>query len=147
MSAALAFDIPGEPVPKARARSRVVRTAGGKAFAKHYTPGETKAYEQAIAFRCRAAASAVRWAPREGDRYALTVRVYRTHEGKGGDLDNYVKTVSDAINGIAFPDDRYVRQVSAELHRDPARPRVEVVVSVLQGVSENRAPVIPTERV
>jgi Holliday junction resolvase RusA-like endonuclease len=36
--------------------------------------------------------------------------------------------VSDAINGIAFPDDRYVRTIVAALAQDRERPRVEVEV-------------------
>lgn len=129
MSAVLRFVVPGEPVPKGRARTRVVTTRGGKAFASHYTPGETKAYEERVALLCRVAVAGARWAWTKADRFALVVQVYRAHEGKGGDLDNYVKAISDAINGVAFGDDRYVRGIGAALQEpDPARPRVEVEV-------------------
>jgi Holliday junction resolvase RusA-like endonuclease len=119
----LRFVIPGEPVAKGRARSRVV----GR-FARHYTPAETRRYETKAATACQEAASEARWQPSPKARFALCVTVYRTHDGKGGDLDNYVKAVSDAINGIAFPDDRYVRTIVAALAQDRERPRVEVEV-------------------
>ena len=55
-----------------------------------------------------------------------------TDEGKGGDLDNVVKAVSDGINGIAFDDDRYIRGIGAAFgDPDPARPRLEVEVRKL----------------
>ena len=78
--------------------------------------------------RSQAACSASGWRCADGDRFELIVRVFRTYDGKGGDLDNYVKAVSDAINGIAFPDDRYVRSLTASLHQDREEPRVEVEV-------------------
>jgi len=133
----LRFTIPGEPVPKGRARTRVVTTKGGKSFASHYTPAETKAYEQKVALLCQAAVSAQRWLWSPKDRFAVTVHVFRTHEGKGGDLDNYIKAVSDAINGIAFADDRYIRAVNAAMAQDAERPRVEVVVTRIR-VGEGR---------
>jgi crossover junction endodeoxyribonuclease RusA len=129
MTDVLRFVVDGEPVPKGRARTRVVTPKGGKAFASHYTPPETKAYEERVALLCRVAAAGVRWAWTKADRFALVVQVFRSHEGKGGDLDNYVKAISDAINGVAFGDDRYIRGIGASLQTpDPARPRVEVEV-------------------
>jgi crossover junction endodeoxyribonuclease RusA len=119
----LRFIIPGEPVAKGRARTRVV----GK-FAKHYTPAETRRYERSAALVCQEAAVEAGWSPGKKARFVLCVTVYRIHDGKGGDLDNYVKAVSDAINGIAFPDDRYVRTIVAALAQDRERPRVEVEV-------------------
>lgn len=133
----LRFTIPGEPVPKGRARTRVVTTKAGKSFATHYTPADTKAYEQKVALLCQAAVAAHRWLWSPKDRFAVTVRVFRKHEGAGGDLDNYVKAVSDAINGVAFDDDRYVRELVATLEQDAEHPRVEVVVTRIR-VGEGR---------
>lgn len=125
---ALHFEIPGEPVPKGRARSHVMHTRAGKAYVQHYTPKATKAYELAAALCCRAAVERAKWLFTPKDRFTVVVKIYRTHECAGGDLDNYVKAVCDAINGIAFGDDRYVRGLLATLRRDPERPRVEVEV-------------------
>lgn len=124
----LSFTVPGEPIPKGRARTRIVQPRAGKAFASHYTPAQTKAFESYVRLLCQAAVSQARWLWSPKDRFALTVRVFRTHEGAGGDLDNYFKAVSDAINGVAFGDDRYVREMNASLAHDPASPRVEVEI-------------------
>lgn len=125
----LHFIVPGEPVPKGRARSRVVRPKdGGKVFARHYTPAETTAYEKHVKTCCALVVNRNRWCWAPRDRFGLRVHVYRTHEGAGGDLDNYVKAVSDGINGVAFPDDRRIRNVFAWLEQDAKWPRVEVSV-------------------
>lgn len=128
MTGALAFFVNGEPVAKGRARSRVVTPRVGKAFASHYTPPTTRAYEAMVRLRAQSAAALVRWTWSDKDRFALRVIVYREHEGRGGDLDNYVKAIGDALNGVAFPDDRRVRELRVTLRRDPERPRVYVEV-------------------
>ena len=45
---AVAFTVPGAPVPKGRARSRIVKTRDGRQFVSHYTPDETTQYENLI---------------------------------------------------------------------------------------------------
>lgn len=134
MTDVLRFTVEGEPVPKGRARTRVVTPRNGKAFASFYTPGETRAYEERVALLARVAVAGARWTWTKADRFSVIVRVYRTHEGKGGDLDNYLKAIADAINGIAFSDDRYVRGIGAAFGEPtPARPRVEVEVRKCRG--------------
>ncbi len=129
-AASLRFVVDGEPVPKGRARTRVVNTKG-KSFAQHYTPAATRAFEQRVALQCRVQVNGTRWMPGPKDRFVVVVRIFRTHEGAGGDLDNYVKAVTDGINGVAFPDDRYIRELRASLHQDQSRPRVEVEVRTI----------------
>lgn len=126
---ALEFRIPGEPVPKGRARSRAVTTKAGKSFVSHYTPGATRAFEDRVRMVCQVAVAGVRWNWTPKDRFGLTVRVFRMHEGKGGDVDNYTKAVLDGVNGVAFGDDRYVRAVLATLAQDSANPRIEVRIT------------------
>lgn len=124
----LAFHVPGEPVPKGRARSRAVTTKAGKSFVAHYTPEATRAFEDRVRLVCQSAVAGARWAWTPKDRFALTLRVFRMHEGKGGDVDNYVKAVGDAMNGAAFADDRHVRAVFATVAQDAERPRVEITL-------------------
>jgi Holliday junction resolvase RusA-like endonuclease len=128
MSDRLIFSVLGEPVGKERARSRVVLTKTGKHVPVHYTPPNTEDYERKVRIVCQAAVSRSRWSWTDEHRFALLIKVFRTHEGKGFDLDNHVKSVSDAINKVAFKDDRYVRHIAAWLQQDAARPRVEVQV-------------------
>lgn len=116
----LSFTVPGEPV--AWQRAGVSRTG------RHYTRPATRAFEAKVRTMAQHAAERVGWSPTRDDRYAVTLRVYRTHESKGGDVDNYAKAVCDAMNGIAYQDDRYVRRLEVVVERDAKTPRVEVMV-------------------
>ena len=40
--------VPGEPVPKGRARGRIVKPRHGKPFIVYYTPAETQKYEELV---------------------------------------------------------------------------------------------------
>jgi len=127
----LRFTALGEPVPKGRARAQAYISGKGKALVRMYTPGETEAYEEKLAILARSAAAGSRWVfhPKK-DRFGICVKVFRPHEGAGGDADNYLKGVCDAINRAknVWPDDRRVRDARVIVEWDPERPRVEVMV-------------------
>jgi Holliday junction resolvase RusA-like endonuclease len=55
-------------------------------------------------------------------------RRFSSTEPAFGDADNHAKLVKDALNGIAYPDDRMVVSVHVEKHQDAARPRTEVEI-------------------
>jgi crossover junction endodeoxyribonuclease RusA len=57
---------------------------------------------------------------------ALTVTLYRP--AKRGDLDNRIKVLLDALNGIAYRDDSQVVELHAYRLDDKDHPRVEVQV-------------------
>lgn len=59
----------------------------------------------------------------------VTVRVYR--ERKAGDLDNRLKVLFDAMQGVFFANDNQVREIHAYLADDRHNPRVEVTVERL----------------
>lgn len=131
---ALHVTIPGEPVPKARPRLG----RGGFAF----TPKPTKDWEAKAKLHATSAASRARWqttetlvGPRGGRkivplRYSVAIEVYRSSLG-AGDLDNFIKAALDALNGIAFEDDRYVLDIQAKM-RLSKQPRVEVTVTTYE---------------
>ena len=58
-----------------------------------------------------------------------SVVVYRAR--RAGDLDNSLKVLLDALNGIAFEDDSQVVEIHARREEDPANPRVEVQIEPL----------------
>ena len=60
---------------------------------------------------------------------AVFVDVYRPR--KRGDLDNLLKAVLDALNGVAYVDDDQVQQLHAIRYDDKRAPRVEVGVVAL----------------
>lgn len=57
---------------------------------------------------------------------AVFLDVYRPR--KRGDLDNLLKAVLDACNGIAYQDDDQVTEIHAHRYDDKRSPRVEVHV-------------------
>ena len=128
--------IPGEPVGKGRPRFTKAGTP--------YTPLKTRAYENKVAFLYKLAAKG-----RKFQRHmpvAVEICAYygipqsdskRQRERKLSgailpckkpDIDNVVKAVLDAINGIAYEDDAQVVMISASKAYSE-RPRVEISVS------------------
>lgn len=119
----IAFAFPFEPVAKGRPRFRVC----GK-YVQTYTPGKTKAFEKLVANYYQTAAGGHKY--EAGIPLAVTVtfgmkipisltKKARTEilEGKRQhtvkpDLDNLVKAILDALNGIAWHDDAQI----VELH-------------------------------
>lgn len=137
MGASLRIMVPGEPVAWERVGDRIITPAGKKPIVTHYTPKQTAAYEKHVRTIAKLEANRTRWTLPHQDakkkpRYRLIVRVFRTYEGKGGDLDNYLKSIKDGLNKVAWLDDRYVREIGAVLRQDKVRPRVEIVVEELE---------------
>lgn len=116
---ALKVFIPGLPQGKGRARSRVVH-AGGRAFATHYTPAKTRAYEGVIAHAGAAAMNgaapmtcpvllhfvAILPVPQSWPAWkreaALAGGVMPTTKP---DMDNVEKALLDGFNEVIWKDD------------------------------------------
>lgn len=121
----IAFEVPGEAVPKKR--PRVVQ---GRAF----TPAETVAYESAIGWAFKLAHQGP---PLEGPlRVHVTVREVSRRPQHQGDLDNYVKSALDALNGLAWKDDREVVSISAHVNRHAHGPGMAIEIEELAVVEE-----------
>lgn len=111
------FTVPGRPVPKQRPR------AGRNG--RIYTPKKSREYEKAVA----RAARPVFKEPYRGP-VSLQVQVYLSRPG--GDLDNYIKSIQDGLNGIAWMDDRQVKKLKAGMSvRRGQEDRVEITVKKL----------------
>lgn len=113
--------VPGPPVPKKRARTFV--TPSGKVSA--YTPKETVEYETNIG-KC--------WVGRRYFEGPVEVRI-TVHESPqvgskyhASDLDNYVKSCLDALNKIAWQDDKQVTRIEATIERNHPNPSMTVTV-------------------
>ena len=118
-----AFVVDGEPTPKARPRT--ITTSKGDV--RTYTPKTTRSAEQVIG------ESAKNGLHRLGDfpvdtPVKLVVDVYVEKKGRG-DLDNYVKTVMDALNGVIWKDDRQVEELVASINRHSGTGRLAIVVA------------------
>lgn len=60
----------------------------------------------------------------------LQVQVFLSRPG--GDLDNYVKSIQDGLNGVAWRDDRQVKRLEADLfEKRGQRERAEIIVGRL----------------
>ena len=118
---AIAFEIPGDPVPQPRPR---VSTRGG--FARAYVPAThpVHAYRQAVAVAARQAGAGV-----HGDPVNVVIDLVfarpKSHLRKTGlkadaprlprvDIDNAAKAILDALNGVAWEDDAQVQRLVVE---------------------------------
>lgn len=118
---AIAFSVPGDPVPQPRPR---VSTRGG--FARAYVPAQhpVHSYRRAIAAAAVEAGASV-----HGDGVEVVIDLVwarpKSHVRKSGvkpdapqlpraDIDNATKAVLDALNGVAWHDDAQVRRIVVE---------------------------------
>jgi Holliday junction resolvase RusA-like endonuclease len=134
------FTIPGEPVGKGR--PRFGRTKNGGVHT--YTPDKTAKYE-ALAARCYRSAIGytIKYAPIgvEIDAYFPIPKSYsakrvqdiaeeRELPMKKPDCDNIVKIILDALNGVAYTDDKQVVDVRCrKCYAKPGEPG-RVVVTI-----------------
>jgi len=110
----LTFTVPGNPVPWQRAQSR---------RGQRFTAPETRRFQAKVQAHARQA----RAKPLAGP-VLLAVDFYR-ETAHACDLDNLIKTVSDALNGIAYEDDRQIVAILATKNVDRSCPRVMITVS------------------
>jgi Holliday junction resolvase RusA-like endonuclease/endogenous inhibitor of DNA gyrase (YacG/DUF329 family) len=119
------FTVVGEPQSKARARASF---KNGKATA--YTPRQTRAAEQEIAWRFRAAGGR---GP-DGDSTFGVFAAFFCGTRQRRDVDNMLKLILDGLNKIAWRDDSQVTEVSGRLVRglpkDDARSEVIIYKTV-----------------
>lgn len=113
--------IDGEPVPKGRPR------LGARGHT--YTPAATLAAERALGWRVRERYPGL--AP-TGRPVGLDLTFRTAHDGRArrgrADLDNLIKLVSDALNGIAWVDDSQVVAIRAAMERGAPDPGTAIRV-------------------
>ena len=116
----LQFIIPIVPRPKGRPRSALVNGT-----IRMFTPHETAEYERLVALYAKQAVAQDREWPLDAP---MAVEVFLTALGATvtittlpgrkrrlrGDLDNYVKAVTDGMNGITYKDDRQIAKLTVE---------------------------------
>lgn len=141
MSASVSITVAGPPVPKGRPR---MSTVGGHARA--FTPAKTRRYEYLIrleAGRVMEGRAQLQGATRVRIRaFMQTPQAIAKHKIKGPsaeagairpitkpDADNFAKVI-DALNGIVWPDDNQVVELTVEKFYS-SRPRLELEASEL----------------
>ncbi len=130
------FEVPGEPVAKARPRFARV----GK-FVKTYTPKETLNFEKCVAWYALKNGAK----PLDG-AVEMTIKFYfglpkSKHRKRNlveqqpkltkPDLDNCIKSVKDSLNKIAYADDSQVWKITAEKYycAQGDVPRTEITLT------------------
>jgi crossover junction endodeoxyribonuclease RusA len=83
-----------------------------------YTSDEARAYKQEVALLCR-------HVEKLRGAVAMNISVYRPR--KAGDLDNYLKVLLDALNGILYEDDSAIVEICCFRYDDAKNPRVVVL--------------------
>lgn len=123
-------------------RTRVIKPKAGPAIVSTYVSAEAKAFKEEVALLLRVAG--VRQ-PIPG-RIAIAYTLYphrpldwKTRQRKHGaawddtvqclDLDNAQKVLLDAMKGIAFEDDAWVRRITAERAEPDGEARVIVTIT------------------
>lgn len=139
--AGVSIVVPGAPVPKGRPR---LSTFGGHARA--FTPAKTRRYEDLIrleAGRVMEGRGQLQGATRVRIRaFMPTPQAIAKHKIKGPlaeagtlrpitkpDADNFAKVI-DALNGIVWPDDNQVVELTVEKFYS-SRPRLEMEAETL----------------
>ena len=90
-----------------------------------YTPSATRAYESALAWDFRANFKQVLLGP-------LSVKITFLTKSRG-DIDNLVKAVLDAGNGIAWADDSQIVKIEAEKLKPDDEEEIKIVIRALEG--------------
>ena len=108
------FIIAGKPQPKQRPRFYRGRC---------YTPAATREYEKLVA--ATATASGVKIIETGPVEFRLSVFM---PNARRVDLDNIIKSVTDALNGICYTDDHQIVAITAWKAIDRENPRAEVAI-------------------
>ena len=118
MAEPLLIFVPGQCIPKARARV-------GKGHG--YTPKTTETYQHKVRVYARAAGAKPLMGP------LSLVAIIRHGDNQPRDTDNCLKGLQDSLNGIAWADDRQIKSVVAISiqPRDPGSEPYPVGVSLL----------------
>ena len=126
MSQQITFAVKGQPRPKERPR-----------FSGHaYTPKKTREYEQSV--RIAAMAALAKW--RAENDYAhwnaagpFSLNVFFFMEDKRTrDLDNCLKSISDALEKLLYNNDRQLDELYAYRDFDARSPRAVVTLRRLR---------------
>jgi crossover junction endodeoxyribonuclease RusA len=116
------------PLPPSGNHRNGLDTRGAKPH--FFATRETKAFRQYVALALKAAG--VR--PTSGP-VSVELDVYPNREGR--DLDNVEKTLWDALEGLAYDNDKRIRRKRVEMHPADRVPRVELSIEPYPEASDD----------
>lgn len=112
--------IEGDVIPAARPRFSNRRC---------YQPKRNQEYRQKVQTAARVAMK--NREPLDGEICAA-VKIYRKYKRTArifGDVDNHLKAIFDALNGVAFVDDSQICRCVVEKYQDKEWPRAEIEIA------------------
>lgn len=125
-------------------RTRVIKPKAGPAIVSTYVSTEAKAYKEQVGWVLRAAGVREPIIGRVAIAYTLyphRPQDWQTRQRKLGagwddtvqciDLDNAQKVLLDALKGIAFEDDAWVRRIEAQRAEPDGEARIVVTITAL----------------
>ena len=115
-----AIEVLGDVIPAARPRFSGRRC---------YQPKRNAEYRARVQEAARAAMAGRE--PMTGEICAA-VRVYRKYKASArnfGDVDNFLKAIFDALNGICYDDDKQIVRCEIQKCTDRENPRAEITIS------------------
>lgn len=119
------FSVDGEPMSKARAR-----VVNGHA----YTPEGTRVAEAGVAVAFQQAAPRHRPLPLGGETAYGVAAVFYHYTRQRRDVDNMLKLICDALNGLAWSDDTQVLEVSGrKILVEKGRQHTDVLIYEVPG--------------
>lgn len=110
----------GEPVSKSRARFTNYRSPN-----RVYTPEKTRTAENRVAAAFRATVPG--WRPSADHGFGV-LAVFFAESFQRRDVDNMLKLILDACNGVVWVDDAQVVEVSGRVVKGVDDPRTEIAV-------------------
>ena len=115
----LIFEIPLDPVPLARPRF-----SHGRA----YLPARSRSYRAAVQDVVNQLMKSRKLEPFTGELICRLkfFRKFKPSARNFGDIDNHVKAILDALQGLLFVDDRQIVSVVAQKLKDRDRPRTHI---------------------
>ena len=108
--------------------NRMWRTTFRGARPRTYKNPKAVSYAELVTLQATTQCREQGWAP-TSQPTAVTMRFF--FPSRAGDLSNRIKVVEDALNGIAWRDDKQTDEMHLFRKLDRARPRVEILVEVL----------------
>lgn len=124
------FVVPGEPVSKARARFTNYRSPG-----RVYTPEKTLTAERNV--RAAYVAAGGRLDPSTDLAYGVIAHFYcGTRQRR--DIDNMAKLILDGLNGVAWPDDVQVLELTLQKTFAPSREEARTEVTIYRAGDMNK---------
>lgn len=120
------YELPYPPSANNYWRTRVIQKGKDKWGKPRYLPivyttDEARDYKKQVALLGKVNG----WRPFDGD-VSIKIDVWRPR--KIGDLDGPLKVGLDALNGVAWTDDKQVVHLEATRHDDKENPRAEITV-------------------